>query len=117
VRIGTVVSASAGPERIAQAVADGEAELASQVTSLLLVRGVELVGKIPPELQNYLVFEAGVGAAASEPEAAKALIKHLMSPEAVPVIKAKGWEPALDEGQPCAVGATSDLGQTEKNSM
>ena len=41
-----------------------------------------------------LVFEAGVGAAASEPEAAKALIKHLMSPEAVPVIKAKGWEPA-----------------------
>jgi molybdate transport system substrate-binding protein len=65
---------------------------------LLLVRGVELVGKIPPELQNYLVFEAGVGVAASEPEAAKALIKHLMSPEAVPVIKAKGWEPATRSG-------------------
>jgi len=81
------------PERVAQAVADGEAELAIQVASLLLVPGVELVGKIPPELQNYLVFEAGVGVAARQPEAAKAFIKHLMSPEAVPVFKAKGWEP------------------------
>lgn len=72
-----------------------EVELAIAVTSsLLLVRGVELVGKIPPELQNYLVFEASVGAAARQPEAGKALIKHLTSPEAAPVIKAKGWEPA-----------------------
>jgi len=85
------------------------------VTNLLLVRGVELVGKIPPELQNYLVFEAGVGAAASEPEAAKALIKHLMSPEAVPVSRRKAGSPPLDEGQPCAVGATSDLGQKLKS--
>jgi molybdate transport system substrate-binding protein len=81
------------PKSIAQAVADGEADLAIAVTSnLLLVRGVELVGKIPPELQNYLVFEAGVGVAAGQPEAAKAFIKLLMSPEAVPVFKAKGWE-------------------------
>jgi molybdate transport system substrate-binding protein len=83
------------PKSIAQAVADGEAELAIGVTSnLLLARGVELVGKIPPELQNYLVFTAGVSATAKQPDAAKALIKHLTSPEAVPVITAKGWEPA-----------------------
>ena len=75
------------PKSIAQAVADGEAELAIAVTSnLLLVRGVELVGKIPPELQNYLVFTAGVSAAAKQPDAARALIKHFTSPEAVPVI-------------------------------
>ena len=80
--------------RVAQAVADGEAELAIQVTSLLLVRGVELVGKIPAELQNYLVFTAGVGVAAKQPEAAKAFIKYLTSLEAAPVIKARGWEPA-----------------------
>jgi molybdate transport system substrate-binding protein len=81
------------PDRIAQAVADGDAELGLQVTSFLLVRGVELVGKIPAELQNYLVFEGAVGVAARQPEAAKALIKHLTSPEAAPVFKAKGWEP------------------------
>lgn len=81
------------PERIARAVADGEAALGIALTTVLLsVRDVELVGLVPPELQNYLVFTAGVGAAAKQPGAAKALIVHLTAPEAVPVIKAKGWE-------------------------
>jgi len=81
-------------DRVAKAVAEGEAELAITVTSLLMVPGVDLVGKIPPELQTYLVFTAGVSVAAKQPEAAKALVKYLTSPEAAPVIKARGWEPA-----------------------
>jgi molybdate transport system substrate-binding protein len=81
-------------DRVAKAVAEGEAELAITVTSLLMIPGVELVGKIPPELQTYLMFTAGVGVAAKQPEAANALIKYLTSPEAAPVIKARGWEPA-----------------------
>lgn len=81
-------------ERIAQAVADGEAELGFAVTTVLLsLRGVELAGLFPPELQNYLVFTAGVGTAAKQPDAAMALIKHLTAPNAVPLIKAKGMEP------------------------
>lgn len=81
-------------EQIAQAVADGEVELAVALTSsLLLARGVDLVGKLPSELQNYLVFTASIGAGAAQPEAAKAFIKYLTAPEAIPVIKAKGWEP------------------------
>jgi len=80
--------------RVAHVVAAGEAELAMTVTSLLLAPGVELVGKIPEELQLYLVFTAGVGRAAKQPEAAMALVRHLTSPAAAPVIKAKGWEPA-----------------------
>jgi len=43
--------------------------------------------------QNYLVFTAGVGGAAKQPDAAKALIKHLSTPAAAAVIKAKGMEP------------------------
>ena len=81
-------------DRVAKAVAEGEAELAITVTSLLMVPGVELVGKIPPELQTYLTFTAAVGVAANQPEAAKGLTKYLTSPEAAPVIKARGWEPA-----------------------
>jgi molybdate transport system substrate-binding protein len=81
-------------DRVAKAVAEGEAELAITVTSLLMIPGVELVGKIPPELQTYLMFTASVGVAAKQPEAAKAFIKYLTSPEAAPVIKARGWEPA-----------------------
>ncbi|MBI2369074.1 MAG: substrate-binding domain-containing protein [Candidatus Rokubacteria bacterium] len=83
------------PLRTPQAVADGEAELGIALTNILLsVRGVEHVGLLPPELQNCLVFSAGVGAAAKQPDAAKALIKHLTAPAAAVVIKAKGMEPA-----------------------
>ena len=79
---------------VPQAVAAGEAELGLIVTTVLLsVRGVELVGPFPPELQNYLVYSAGVVAAGKQPDAAKALIKHLTAPKAVAVIKAKGFEP------------------------
>ena len=58
--------------------------------------GVEFVGPLPPELQRYLVFMAGVSTAAEQPEAAKALITFLRSPAAVAVIKAKGMEPASE---------------------
>jgi len=79
---------------IVQAVASGEAELGFAVATVFQsVRGVELVGLFPPELQNYLVFTAGVGTAAKQPDAAKALITHLTAPNAVLVLKAKGMEP------------------------
>lgn len=82
------------PARIGQAVADGEAELGLGVISILLsVRGVELAGPLPPELQHHLVLTAGVGSAAKQPDAAKALIKHLTTPEAAAVIKAKDLDP------------------------
>ncbi len=80
------------PERVPQAVAGGEAELGLALTSVLTVRGVEIAGLLPLELQNFLVFTAGVGTAARQPDGAKALIKHLTAPEAIPVIRAKGWE-------------------------
>ncbi len=82
-------------EHVPQAVAAGEAELGfAPSTVLLSVRGVELVGPFPPELQTYIVFTTGVGAVAKQPDAAKALINYLTTPDAVAVIKAKGFEPA-----------------------
>jgi molybdate transport system substrate-binding protein len=56
-------------------------------------KGVQLVGLLPAELQNWFVNTAGIGSAAKEPDAAKALIKHLTTPEAAAVIKARGMEP------------------------
>ena len=82
------------PVNIAKAVAAGEAELGLAVVNILQsVKGVELVGLFPTELQNYVVLTAGVGSSAKEPEAAKALIKHLTTPAAAVVIKAEGMEP------------------------
>jgi molybdate transport system substrate-binding protein len=84
------------PERIGQAVASGEVELGFGLTTVLTsVAGVELVGLLPSELQNYLVLAAGVSASAKEPEAAKALIRLLTAEDAVPVLKAKGMEPIV----------------------
>ena len=82
-------------ERVPQAVAAGEAELGFAPSTLLLsVEGVQVVGPFPPELQTYIVYATGVSAAAKHPDAAKSLIKYLATPEAVAVIKAKGFEPA-----------------------
>jgi len=52
-----------------------------------------LLGPFPPELQSYTDYSAGVGTAAKEAEAGKALIHFLKAPAAVPVLKAKGMEP------------------------
>jgi molybdate transport system substrate-binding protein len=57
------------------------------------VSGVELVGGLPPELQTYVVFAAGVSATAKEAEAGKAFLHFLTTPEASAVFKAKGLEP------------------------
>jgi molybdate transport system substrate-binding protein len=78
-----------------QLVAKGEAEIAVVNTPVILREpGVELVGPLPAELQNTVdfVFFVGVGVTAKEPEAAKALIKFLLAPDAARVINAKGLE-------------------------
>ena len=81
------------PGRLTQVVAAGEVELAIGATpSLLSAKGVQFVGPLPAELQNWFVNTAGISATAKQPDAAKALIKHLTTPEAAAVIKAKGME-------------------------
>jgi len=75
--------------------ARGEAELAfQQVSELLPVPGIELVGPLPPDVQEITIFSAGLHAKAPHPDAARALVKHLTAPAAAPVIKNKGMEPA-----------------------
>jgi molybdate transport system substrate-binding protein len=79
---------------VAELVARGEAELAvQQISELMTVSGVEVAGPLPPELQTYTTFTAAVSASAKEPAAARAFIKFLSAPEALPLIKAKGMEP------------------------
>ena len=75
-------------------VAKGEAELAViSPPAILADPGVEMVGLMPKELQQYVVYTAGISAAAKEPEASKALLTYLTTPAALAVMKAKGLEP------------------------
>jgi molybdate transport system substrate-binding protein len=73
---------------------EGQTELALMaISSFEPVPSAELLGPLPPELQSYIGYSAGVGTAAKEAEAGKALINFLKAPGAVPVLKAKGMEP------------------------
>ena len=79
---------------VSELVAKGELELGVVViTQILTTPGVELVGPLPPEIQFYNDFLAGVSANSKAPDAARALIKFLTSPTAIPVIKSQGMEP------------------------
>jgi molybdate transport system substrate-binding protein len=75
-------------------VAKGDAEIGvQQISELLPVPGIEIVGPLPPELQKLTVFSAGFFTGASQPEVAKALVALLTSAAARPVYQRKGMEP------------------------
>ena len=79
---------------VSELVAKGEVELGLIViTQILTTPGVQLVGPLPPEIQSYVAFTAGISANSKVPETARDLIKFLTGPSATPVIKAQGMEP------------------------
>jgi molybdate transport system substrate-binding protein len=81
-------------DEVAAAVASGAAELGMlPVSEILPVKGAELLGEFPKEVQEYAVSVGGVSAGAKQAAAAKELIKFATAPAAVPVIRAKGMEP------------------------
>src|SRR5947207_204053 len=78
---------------VAELIANGEADLGlHQISEILPVKGVKLVGPLPAEIQNYTTYAAAVGADAKQGEAARALIKLLTGPAAESVLKARGME-------------------------
>ena len=76
-------------------VATGEFEIGfQQISELRPVKGIDIVGPLPPGAQRVTIFAAGIPATATHPEAAKALIEWLASPVAYKAIKKSGLEPA-----------------------
>ncbi len=76
-------------------VATGEFEIGfQQVSELRPVKGIDIVGPLPPGAQQVTIFAAGIPTTAKHPEAAKALIEWLASPAAYGAIKKSGLEPA-----------------------
>jgi molybdate transport system substrate-binding protein len=75
--------------------ASGEADLGfQQISELMPVPGIAIVGPLPPELQKMTVFTAAVCSGAKAPDAAKALAAYLAAPAAAPVMKKHGLEAA-----------------------
>jgi molybdate transport system substrate-binding protein len=78
---------------VCEAVADGQAELGiQQISEIIAVPGVELVGALPPELQKMTVFSAAVITAAGNLELARLFVTYITSGEVLQVVQAKGME-------------------------
>ena len=78
---------------VADKVASGEAEIGlQQISELSGVKGVDMLGPLPNEIQSYTVYGAGIGVKAEEPVAAKALLDVFAGPSAAAVLKARGMQ-------------------------
>jgi molybdate transport system substrate-binding protein len=85
----------------AERVASGEAELAvQQVSELMVVPGIEVVGPLPAEIQTIATFSAGLLSRSEQVESASALLRFLASPRIAPVLRRAGLEPAAPASEP-----------------
>jgi molybdate transport system substrate-binding protein len=74
-------------------VATGEFEIGfQQISELRPVKGIDIVGVLPPGAQRVTVFAAAIPALSKNPEGAKALIHWLASPAAYSLIEKSGLE-------------------------
>ena len=81
-------------ERVGSVVARGEAALGlQQMSELLPIPGLAILGPLPEEVQRVTIFSAGHAAGIRNQAGAAALIAFLRSEEAAPVIRATGLDP------------------------
>jgi molybdate transport system substrate-binding protein len=81
---------------VGEIVASGSADVGfQQMSELLPVRGITVVGPIPAEVQKITVFSAGVASRTNSREAAQALIAALSAPGAAAILRKDGLEPIV----------------------
>ena len=75
-------------------VADGRAEVGLfNISEILPIPGVAMIGPLPAELQSYIVFAAAIPARNTAPEPAAAFIRTLAAPAAREAWQRSGMEP------------------------
>ena len=77
----------------AEFVVKGESDIAiQQIPELMTVPGVDIVGPLPPSLQSVTGFATAMLSSSKNPDAAKALVDFLASPETIALLKARGFD-------------------------
>ena len=77
----------------AEAVAQGDAEVVvHQISEILPVKGVTLVGPLPRELQKITIYSAGLATKSATPDAAKTFIAYLPRPASKAKFAASGLD-------------------------
>jgi molybdate transport system substrate-binding protein len=80
-------------EPVGAVVARGEAQIGfQQMSELLPIKEIEVVGPLPPEVQRVTIFAAGVAANSKQPDAARAYIRYLASAAASAAVAKTGLE-------------------------
>ncbi len=76
-------------------VARGEVELGfQQLSELIHVDGITLVGGMPPEVEITTIFSAGLPVGGPQAERVRALLEFMTSPDAEAAKRRQGMEPA-----------------------
>ncbi|MFM0040867.1 substrate-binding domain-containing protein [Paraburkholderia sediminicola] len=76
-------------------VASGDVELGfQQLSELMHLPGIDVVGTLPPDIQVVTIFSAAVCTTSEQRAEAQALISFLVSPQAASAKLAHGMEPA-----------------------
>ena len=76
-------------------VARGEVALGfQQLSELIHVEGIRIVGPLPTAIQITTTFSAGVGSQSTQPEAVRALLAFMASPQAAVAKQREGMQPA-----------------------
>jgi molybdate transport system substrate-binding protein len=77
----------------AELVAKGEVEMVvHQISEIVPVRGVTLVGPLPKDVQKITTYSAGIAKKAATPETARAFVAFLTSPAMKPKFAAAGLD-------------------------
>ncbi len=75
-------------------VARGEVELGfQQLSELLPLDGITILGPLPPAIQVTTIFSAGVATNSVQPDAVRALLDYMNSPEVAEAKRAQGMDP------------------------
>ena len=81
-------------EMVGTVIARGEAEVGfQQMSELLAIPGIDIVGPLPAAVQKTTVFSGAVTTQSQEPQIAIELLRFLASPEAAQAIEASGLRP------------------------
>lgn len=76
-------------------VASGEVELGfQQLSELLNVQGIEVLGPLPDEIQIITTFSAGLCATSTQADLVRPLLEFLASPQTADIKRRNGMDPA-----------------------
>jgi len=80
--------------RVGDVVAEGGADIGfQQLSELLPIKGITVLGPIPDEVQQFTVLSATIPVRGTKPDAARALVAHLTSADSAEILRRRGLNP------------------------